>query len=258
MCHIACRSTLTKQIVLDDFFNHVRRALFASPMQRHDAAAQLRALSPMTEAFADCHAFVLGVKQIFSRMYPTQATDEPEPMPLREAVVHLHKLLADVQKAPFARRPTDFQKAWAGSTIDLRGLYHHCLMDVTAARPHVYLKTVYDALENAREYYVQMTGITATAFADSDQVISAAAEYLGVSAAQLHALQAEGAADRIVYPDAAVEPPRARRAKRGRGSSPETDAALPDASLSASLDGYYSAACETCIPLPHSVHDAAT
>ena len=208
-----------QRVTLEDFFAHVRRALFSSPNQRRDAAKQLTSLHAMTKTYPDCHAFVLAVQQMFARMYPTEATEEPEPMSMRDAVVHLHKVLAEVQQAPYSRRPTDFQKAWSGSTLDLRQLYEQHLMHVTAAQPHLYLKEVYKALGTARTYYVQMSSITAAPAPQPHQVVNAAAAQLGVSSKKLRKLQTANTNVSALYPDEA----QPSRKNAGRGKKRERD-----------------------------------
>ena len=219
-------------ITIKDFMTHVRSALFSSSTSRKEAMHQLLALHPMTRAFEDCHALVTAVRQIFARMYPTESTEEPEPMSLRSAVVFFHDFLCKVRDSPFLRRPTLFQQAWAAYTnVDLVKLYEHHLADSASSHPQQYLDEVWDALQRARQYHVQMNAIstahaTPVTSTSTGNVVAAAAKALRVDKHQLLALQKTTksqyksiAVHKHRYPDELVSVQGAVSNKRAR--SPE-------------------------------------
>ena len=195
---------------LNDFFNHVRTALFSTPTARKKAKQQLLNLHPQTTAYADCHVLVTSVKQIFARMFPSEPTKEPEPMTKHAAVVVFHDFLNKAKDTQFDKRPTDFQRAWADYTpCNLTDLYVKYMMD--DKKPDAYLEQVYDALEKARDYHVHMRSIARDQRPQSQstrQTIVGAAKALGVKPQQLYAMSGSARADPPrSYPDEPVQAP---------------------------------------------------
>ncbi len=148
-----------QSITLQRFFAHVRKQLFVCSNTRETAYAELLSLAQSSRSMADCNAFVTKLKQIWSRLFPSQST-EREPVLQYDACLEIHRVMKELHRTSFRNRKTAFLLAFCEEDFHSADLFRDYLCEsqhTYATDSHIacaqYLNSLYAHLEETQMMY---------------------------------------------------------------------------------------------------------